>query len=52
MTTLAANIACFGAALGTAPYHDPQSEHLAGFGATHRKRAIEWFARDDPFRQG
>jgi len=37
-------------ALGIALYLDPQSEHLAGFSEAQRKRAAEWFARNNPFR--
>jgi len=37
-------------ALGMALYLDPQSEHIAGFDDLHRKRAIQWFAHNNPFK--
>jgi hypothetical protein len=37
-------------ALGIALYLDPKSEHLAGFSEAQRKRAAQWFARNNPFK--
>jgi len=37
-------------ALGMALYLDPQSEHIAGFDDLHRKRAMQWFAHNNPFK--
>jgi len=38
------------AALGVALFLDPQSEHLATFNETQRKRAQQWFAKNNPFK--
>jgi hypothetical protein len=38
-------------ALAMTLYLDPQSEHLAGIDISHRQRAVQWFARNNPFEQ-